>query len=233
MFDLIAFDADDTLWHSEDLYLASQHRFAESMAGYCDRETALRALHDTEMRNLTPYGYGAKAFVLSMIETAIALSAGQVTAHQIGALIALGKEMLGAEVRLLDHAEEVLAELSAAHPLMVITKGDLSHQESKLAGSGLTRYFRHVEIVADKTRETYATILARHNVDPARFLMVGNSLRSDIVPVLELGGWAAFVPYQILWSHEHAELPAELAARYFEIADLGELPARVGQLRRR
>lgn len=224
MFDLIAFDADDTLWHSEDLYLAAQQQFAELLAHYCDQKSALQALHDTEIRNLAPYGYGAKAFMLSMIETALALSKGQVTADEIAKLLALGRKMLSAEVRLLDHAKDVLIELSATHSLMVITKGDLAHQESKLADSGLARYFRHVEIVADKTRAIYAAILDRYHISPANFLMVGNSPRSDIMPVLELGGWAVLVPYQILWSHEHIELPAALAGRYFEIEHLGRLP---------
>jgi putative hydrolase of the HAD superfamily len=225
MLDLIAFDADDTLWHSENSYAAAQARFGELMARYAAPESALATLHETEIRNLQPYGYGVKAFVLSMIETAIELSGGRLTADETAAMLAAGKDMLAAEVLLLEGVEDTIAGLARDYPLMVITKGDLSHQASKLERSGLSQHFRYVEIVADKTPAVYVSLFAKHGIDPQRVLMVGNSLKSDIIPVLELGGWGVFVPYQILWAHEHAELPPALAERFREIDRLEALPA--------
>jgi len=225
--DLIAFDADDTLWHSENLYAAAQERFAQLMAAYVSSEEALAALHEKEIRNLPLYGYGVKAFVLSMIEAAIDLAHEQLTSGQVATLLATGKHMLAAEVDLLDGVEEAVAALAADFPLMVITKGDLGHQASKLDRSGLAKYFRFVEIVNDKTDEVYQQLFAKHGLDPARVLMVGNSLKSDIIPVLRLGGWGVFVPYRILWSHEHADLPQALNRRFREIERLEALPTLV------
>ncbi len=225
--ELIAFDADDTLWHSENLYAAAQEQFAQLMAAYVNSDEALAALHEREIRNLPLYGYGVKAFVLSMIEAAIDLSNEQLTAGQVAALLTTGKNMLAAEVHLLDGVEEAIAALAAEFPLMVITKGDLGHQASKLERSGLAKYFRYVEIVTDKTDEVYQQLFAKHGLDPARVLMVGNSLKSDIIPVLRLGGWGVFVPYRILWSHEHADLPSALAGRFREIKRLEGLPTLV------
>jgi len=225
--ELIAFDADDTLWHSENLYAAAQEQFAQLMAAYVNSDEALAALHEKEVRNLPLYGYGVKAFVLSMIEAAIDLGREQLTSGQVAALLATGKDMLAAEVHLLDGVEEAVAALAADFPLMVITKGDLGHQASKLDRSGLARYFRYVEIVTDKTDEVYQQLFAKHGLDPARVLMVGNSLKSDIIPVLRLGGWGVFVPYRILWSHEHADLPSALAGRFREIERLEALPTLV------
>ena len=225
--ELIAFDADDTLWHSENLYAAAQEQFAQLMAAYVNSDEALAALHEKEVRNLSLYGYGVKAFVLSMIEAAIDLGHEQLTSGQVAALLATGKDMLAAEVHLLDGVEEAVAALAADFPLMVITKGDLGHQASKLDRSGLARYFRYVEIVTDKTDEVYQQLFAKHGLDPARVLMVGNSLKSDIIPVLRLGGWGVFVPYRILWSHEHADLPSALAGRFREIERLEALPTLV------
>jgi putative hydrolase of the HAD superfamily len=228
--DLIAFDADDTLWHSENLYAAAQEKFGELMAPYAGESTALSTLHETEIRNLQPYGFGVKAFVLSMIETAIQLSQGRVGSEVIAALLATGKDMLAAEVELLEGVTEAVTALAADYPLMVITKGDLGHQASKLERSGLAQHFRYVEIVADKNREVYVNLFAKHGIDPTRVLMVGNSLKSDVIPVLELGGWGVFAPYAILWAHEHAELPEALASRFREIERLDALPEIVRQI---
>ncbi len=225
--ELIAFDADDTLWHSENLYEAAQERFAQLMAAFVSSDEALATLHEREIRNLPLYGYGVKAFVLSMIEAAIDLGHEQLTSDQVAALLATGKDMLAAEVHLLDGVEGAVAALAAEFPLMVITKGDLGHQASKLERSGLAKYFRYVEIVTDKTDNVYQQLFAKHGLDPARVLMVGNSLKSDIIPVLRLGGWGVFVPYRILWSHEHADLPAALAGRFREIERLEALPTLV------
>lgn len=225
--ELIAFDADDTLWHSENLYAAAQERFAQLMGEHVSGDEALAALHEKEIRNLPLYGYGVKAFVLSMIEAAIDVSHQQLTSEQVAALLATGKDMLAAEVHLLDGVEEAVAALAAEYPLMVITKGDLGHQASKLERSGLAKYFRYVEIVTEKDEEVYQQLFAKHGLDPARVLMVGNSLKSDIIPVLRLGGWGVFVPYRILWSHEHADLPSALAGRFREIKRFEALPTLV------
>jgi putative hydrolase of the HAD superfamily len=222
---LLAFDADDTLWHSENLYHAAQAHFRELMGPYADETTAMARLHQVEVANLGPYGFGVKAFVLSMIECAIDLSRGAVTSAEIGAMLSAGKEMLAAEVELLDGVAETIDALARDYPLMVITKGDLSHQASKLERSGLAPRFRYVEIVADKTAGIYQTLFAKHGIDPRRVVMVGNSLKSDVIPVVELGGWGVFVPYKLLWAHEHAELPPQLAERYREIERLDGLPA--------
>lgn len=232
MFDLIAFDADDTLWHSEDLYAAAQDRFAALLANYAEPEAALQILHDTEINNLQPYGYGVKAFVLSMLEAAVQISEGRICSAEVSALIALGKEILASEVRMLEHVEETLAALAGKHTLMVITKGDLSHQAAKLSDSGLAAYFKYVEIVADKTQDVYASILARVGISPQRFLMVGNSMRSDILPVLQMGGWGVYVPYKITWAHERAELPEDLRRRCVQLNHLGELPAAMLKIER-
>jgi putative hydrolase of the HAD superfamily len=228
---LLAFDADDTLWHSENLYHAAQAQFRELMAPYADESTAMETLHRIEVANLPPYGFGVKAFILSMIEAALQLSGGKVTAAEIGEMLKAGKEMLAAEVELLDGVAETVAALSADHPLMVITKGDLGHQASKLERSGLAPHFRYVEIVTDKTADVYRNIFAKHGISPEQVVMVGNSLKSDVIPVLELGGWGVFVPYRILWAHEHAELPPHLAPRFREIERLGELPALLREMR--
>ncbi|MCC7353833.1 MAG: HAD hydrolase-like protein [Anaerolineae bacterium] len=232
MFDVIAFDADDTLWHTEGLYSGVQDKFKQLLAPYSSAERVEEILHQTEMRNLAYYGYGIKGFALSLIEAAIALSEGRIAGPEIQRLIDLAKEMVTAEVRLLAHAQETVAMLAASYPLMVITKGDLFDQEAKIARSGLRPYFRYVEIVSDKTRDHYAAILAKYRLTPARFLMVGNSLRSDILPVVALGGRAVHIPYHITWAHEDA-IPADGdRERYVELAHLGLLPALVKELGR-
>lgn len=228
--DVIALDADDTLWHSENLYAAAQTSYGELMAPYADPERALAALHRTEIGNLQTYGFGVKAFVLSTIETAIELSGGKVAADTIARLLSTGKEMLAAEVELLDGVQQAITTLAESFPLMVITKGDLGHQASKLERSGLAQYFKYVEIVADKNRDVYVNLFAKHGIDPTRALMVGNSLKSDVIPVLELGGWGVFIPYTILWEHERADLPPELAERFREVDRLDALPGVVREI---
>ncbi len=229
-FDLIAFDADDTLWHSENLYEAAENDFVEICSAYANAELARAGLHQTEVRNLPLYGYGVKAFVLSMTETLIGLSEGRATAGEIARLLARGKEMLSAEVHLLDGTAAVLEELACGFPLMVITKGDLGHQASKLARSGLAPFFKYVEIVVDKSPDVYRDLLTKHGFDPRRVLMVGNSPRSDILPMLELGGWGVWVPYRILWAHEHAHLSDNLGPRFREIDRIGDLPRLIREL---
>jgi len=229
-FDLIALDADDTLWHNESIFTLSQAKFLELLSGYHSRELIERKLYEIELRNLNNFGYGIKGFTLSMIETAIELTDGQVTGTIIQQLLDLAKAMVHAPVELLDQVAEVVPWLAERYPLMLLTKGDLFDQESKLARSGLAEYFRHVEIVSDKTATSYRALFARYRVDPARFLMVGNSLRSDILPVTALGGRAVYIPYHLTWAHETvADHDAQLH-QYVELADIGGLPELLEQM---
>src|SRR6266540_2913917 len=186
MFDVIAFDADDTLWHNEPIYRGAQRQVLDILAHYHDQEWIERRMYETEIRNLEHYGYGIKGFTLSMIETAIELT----------------REMFKAPVELLDGVEETLTKLAASHELMLITKGDLFEQQAKIARSGLSGHFGKIEIVPVKIRETYQSIVARHEISPDRFLMVGNSIRSDVLPVIEMGGRAVHIPYETTWEHE-------------------------------
>ncbi|MBM4429367.1 MAG: HAD family hydrolase [Chloroflexi bacterium] len=230
MFDVIAFDADDTLWHNERLYINAQARLVQLLAQYHSPEWISGRLYHTEMRNLQHFGYGVKAFALSMIETAIELTEGRISGRDIQTLITTAKEMLSADVELLDHVAETIPQLAARYPLMLITKGDLVDQERKIARSGLGPYFRHVKVVSDKTRLGYERLLREHSIVPERLIMVGNSLRSDILPILELGGIAVYVPYVTTWAHEVAKPPAAGQPGYFLIEHLGMLPALLEQL---
>jgi len=229
-FDIIAFDADDTLWHTERLYVDAQARFVQLLAHYRDAAWVTARLFETEMRNMQHFGYGVKAFALSMIETAVELTDGQVSGQDIGALIRVAKEMLAAEVELLPHVAEAIPALAARYPLMVITKGDLLDQESKIARSGLGRHFRHVEIVSEKTTESYARLFRQHGIAAGRCLMVGNSLRSDILPILALGGQAVYVPHDLTWQHELAQPPPAGQPGFYQIAHLGQLPALLDEI---
>ncbi len=220
----IAFDADDTLWENEHLYLEAQQGFQRIMAPWGNQERNHDILYEIEMRNLPIYGYGIKAFCLSLIEAAIKISKGDISAAQIEGILAIGRDMLQAEVKLLSHVPEVLQELNKHYRLMVITKGDLLDQTAKVTRSGLTEYFTDVEVLNHKTQEEYAAILARYSIPPGQFLMVGNSLRSDILPVLELGGIAVHVPTDVTWAHEHIEDFDRTQPRFFELAHLGQLP---------
>lgn len=230
MFDVIAFDADDTLWHNESLYAAAQDEFKRLLSKYLDAEQIDQRLYETEMRNLKHYGYGIKAFALSMIETAIELTEARIAAHEIRQIIEIARRMLDADVQLFEQTKSTIARLSESYPLMLITKGDLLDQERKLARSGIRPYFRYVEIVSDKTRETYQAILAKYRIDASRFLMVGNSLRSDILPVLELGGHAVYIPYHITWAHETAIEAASGQNSYLQLDHIGLLPALIEHL---
>jgi putative hydrolase of the HAD superfamily len=219
----IGFDADDTLWHNENIFERVQERYFALLARYHDAATVKRALQATETRNLELYGYGIKGFMLSAIETAIELSGGKVSPVELRELLALGRGMLDHPVELLDGAREALEALAGRHRLLLITKGDLRDQERKLAKSGIADRFQWIEIVSEKNAGTYERILRRHGIDPARFLMVGNSIKSDILPVLALGGAGVYVPYRITWALEHAETPPA-SGRFFEAKSLRELP---------
>jgi putative hydrolase of the HAD superfamily len=234
-FDMIAFDGDDTLWHNERSFVGGRRQFQRLIgaAGVeLDDEEVDAHVTRTEVRNIRYYGYGVSSFTLSLIETAIELTDGRIPASDLRTLIEQAKRMLTEEVELFDGVPETVGALSGSHPLMLITKGDLLHQTSKLERSGLRGHFRHVEVVSTKTPDVYSGILARHGVSPGRFLMIGNSLRSDVLPVIEAGGWAAFVPSALSWSHEHADPPGEGADRFFELAHIAEVRALVARLER-
>jgi putative hydrolase of the HAD superfamily len=227
MFDLIAFDADDTLWHNENLYAMGRDRFFQLLAHWDLGERAEVRMNEIILDNLKYFGYGVMSYVLSLMEAAISLTGGEISGRELQSLLDLAKEMIDAEVSVYEHAHETLAALSARYPLMLITKGDLRHQEAKVVRSGLMPYFRFIEIVSDKTPQMYTAILERRQVEPGRFLMVGNSPRSDIFPVIELGGWAIYIPNDLTWAHEHVTNPEEYPERYFEADHLGQVPALV------
>ena len=229
-FDWIGLDADDTLWHTEGLYTLTQEQFVALLALYHNEDWIRERLAHAEEANLAHFGYGIKAFALSMVETAIELSEGRVTGAELHPLLERVKAMLSAEIELLEGVEETLAALSARYPLMLITKGDSFEQGGKIRRSGLAQYFRAVEIVNDKSSADYEALFARHGVTAARFLMAGNSLRSDILPVLELGGSAVHVPYHTTWQHEMAEAPAADRPGFFSIQRLSDLPALLARL---
>lgn len=220
---VIGFDADDTLWHNENIFEKSHERYRALLARYHDAATVDRTLFATEMRNLELYGYGVKGFTLSAIETAIQLTGGKIRSEEIQELIELGHSMLAHPVELIDGVADILSALAANHSLLVITKGDLRDQERKLARSGLAPHFQHVEIVSEKNEETYAKILRRHGIAANRFLMVGNSLKSDILPVLAIGGSGAYVPYRVTWAGEHVEEVPPEDDRLYRLSALHEL----------
>ncbi|MEM7489091.1 MAG: HAD family hydrolase [Pseudomonadota bacterium] len=225
----IGFDADDTLWQNEAFFALTQERFADLLRDHAEPDHLMDRLLAAERRNLGHYGFGIKGFTLSMIETAIEVTEGRVPGSVIGAILAEGREMLRHPVDLLPHAAETVRALAPDHTLVLITKGDLLDQERKLAESGLGDLFDGIEIVSDKTRTTYERAFSAHGDGADRALMVGNSMRSDVIPAIEAGAWGVFCPARIEWALEAAEAPD--GPRFRRIADLGELPDLVAGLR--
>jgi len=220
-FDVIGFDADDTLWHSEDSFQGVEERFVEALVPYVpDGVDIAAALRATERAHLPVAGYGVKAFTLSMVRAAITVSEGTVPATVIEEIVESGMDMLTEPVRLLPHVTEVLADVSRDHRLVLITKGDLVHQTRKVTTSGIDHHFEHVEVVLEKDTDMYLRVLGELAVDHDRFCMVGNSVRSDVLPVLALGGHAVHIPYPLLWEHEHVEHDEDVA----ELSSITELP---------
>jgi putative hydrolase of the HAD superfamily len=226
---VIAFDGDDTLWHSETIFSVTHDRMHGLLAPYCAPSVLDERLLATERRNLRYFGYGVKGFVLSMVETAIEVSEGRVTAGEVAAILDAGKAMLDHPVELLEGAREALEALAGERRLVLVTKGDLFDQESKLARSGLGELFERVEVVAEKDERAYRRVLSAVGVAPPSFAMVGNSVRSDVLPVLGLGARAVHVPYPITWALEDAE-PGPAAGRYEVLDDLRGLPAALARL---
>jgi putative hydrolase of the HAD superfamily len=220
--DVVAFDADDTLWHSESLFAVTEERVADLLAPYVDPDTLERELLAVERRNLAVYGYGVKGFTLSLVETALAVTGGRITTDEVATILSWGKELLSHPVDLLDGVEETLHDLARDHRLALITKGDLFHQESKIAESGLGELFEHVAVVAEKDEVTYTRFARQLAVEPGRLLVVGNSLRSDVLPVLAIGGRAVHIPYHVTWAHEVASAPD--GAGYVELDSIRDLP---------
>lgn len=222
----IGFDADDTLWHNERFFKLTQERFADLLKDHAERDHLEERLVAAERRNIGHYGFGVKGFVLSMIETALEVTDNRVPGEVIGELMAAGRDMLHHPLELLPHAREAVEAVADSHTVLLITKGDLLHQERKLAQSGLGELFDGVEIVSDKQPETYARIFGAHPGGTEAAMMVGNSMKSDVVPALHAGAWGVHVPHDLAWALEHADLPED-APRFREVPDLGALPALV------
>jgi putative hydrolase of the HAD superfamily len=220
---LICLDADDTLWHNMRFFDETQAALAAMLAPFVDGEATHAALTACEIRNLPRYGYGAKGFTLSMIETAIELGGDRLPVSVIADILAAGRRLLAHPVELLDDIAETLDRLADRAPLVLVTKGDLFHQEAKLAASGLGDRFAAVEIVSDKNPDVFRRLFARHGVAPADAVMAGDSMRSDVLPALAAGGWAAHIPQPLAWSHERAEAPAD-HPRFRRLTCLAELP---------
>lgn len=218
----VAFDADDTLWDNERFFQLTQARFAQLLSAYTDASTLMARLVAAERRNLGHYGFGIKGFTLSMIETAIEVTDGKVTGAEISEILAAGQEMLRHPVDLLPHARRAVEAAKRTHRILLITKGDLLDQERKLAQSGLGELFDGVEIVSDKTAEVYRDIFTRHGDGPAQGMMVGNSMKSDVLPMIAAGGWGVYVPHGLEWELEKAA-PPQNAQRYAALEDLSGL----------
>lgn len=227
----VGVDADDTLWHNETVFRLTQARFVELLAEFGDEVQIMARLADVESRYLRLYGYGAKGFTLCMIDCAMELTDGAVSTRVIREILAAEREMLIHPVEPLSGVETALSQLSDKYRLVLITKGDLLHQEQKLAASGLGDLFSGVEIVSEKTTDTYSKIFSRYGPGPECAVMAGNSVKSDILPALQAGAYAAYIPYPITWAHELAEIPTG-HPRYAELATLAELPGWIDSLSR-
>jgi putative hydrolase of the HAD superfamily len=222
---VIAFDADDTLWINEPFFRESEERFAALLEDYLPQHSILKELYRTEIDNLTLYGYGIKGFMLSMVETALRITDQKIPFGMMEKILEIGKEMIAKPVELIEGVEAVLKELNGDYRMVMATKGDLVDQERKLKKSGLEKHFHHIEIMSDKQVADFSKLIRHLDVAPAEFMMIGNSLKSDILPVLQLGGHAIHIPYHITWEHEqidheihHERFYQALSIR--EVADL-------------
>lgn len=220
---VIGFDADDTLWVNETYFRNTEQRFAALLQGYETKNKIDQELFKMEMQNLELYGYGIKGFMLSMIESALDLSNGSVPQQTLSEIINLGKGMIAHPVELLEGVEEVLQLLENKYRLIVLTKGDLLDQERKLEKSGLSRYFQHVEVLSDKKEDNYKNLLDHLSVPIEEFLMIGNSLKSDVMPILNLGGQAVHVPFHTTWAHELLPVENESRRNHLKVNSLKEV----------
>ena len=226
VIDMVGFDADDTLWRSEDYFHAAQEEFERIVGRHVDLgDTGLRErLYAVEKGNIAVFGYGVKGMALSMVEAAVDITEGRIPARDLHRIVQIAKDMLRHPVELLPGVREAVEAVAAEHAVVLITKGDLFHQEAKVRDSGLSSLFRRIEIVSEKDVATYARLLDEFGIPADRFLMVGNSLRSDIVPVLRLGGWGVHVPYHLTWAHEREAEVARDAPRLSTVASAADLP---------
>lgn len=218
----IGFDADDTLWHNERFFKLTQNHFTALLADHAEPEHLSTRLLEAEKRNIEHYGFGIKGFTLSMIETAIEVTKGKVPAEIIAEILEAGRDMLTHPVEILPHVEQVLTALSDEYQLLLITKGDLIDQERKIAQSGLGEFFHAIEIVSDKNTATYMQIFSRHATGPDAAMMIGNSLKSDIIPAIQAGSWGVYVPHEHTWALEHEALPKN-SVRFRQIDHLEQL----------
>jgi putative hydrolase of the HAD superfamily len=226
---LICLDADDTLWHNETWFRRTFRAYADLLAPFAPADEVQRRLDAVEHRNVPVYGYGVKGFILSALEAAEELAGNDLPPFAVRRILELGREMLAHPIDLLPGVEEALPQLADLAPLVLVTKGDLHHQEAKLAASGLGDAFHGVEIVSDKRPETYARIFARYGVEPHEAVMAGNSVKSDVLPPLEAGAYAALIPFELVWSHEAADTPVG-RSRFRELTSLAELPGWIDSL---
>ena len=225
----IGLDADDTLWHNETIFRSTEARLAELLRPFADAAAIEAGLARVEHRNLEIYGYGVKGFILSVLELAIDVSGGRIGTDVLGTILGIGRDMMRHPIELLPGVEDALPRLAERGRLVLITKGDLFHQEAKLAASGLGHLFSGIEIVSAKTPDVYGRIFARHGIRPDEAVMAGNSVRSDILPVLAIGGYAALVPYPLIWAHEAADAPRNHPG-FRELASLDDLPGWIAEI---
>lgn len=220
---VIAFDADDTLWVNEPIYNKAEEKCKQILQDYIAPSELSEKLYETEVKNLKLFGYGIKGFVLSMIETAVELSEENISGSDIQNIINVGKDMITHPVEILPGVQKTVANLKEKYTLMILTKGDLFDQESKIARSGLAPHFNYFEIVSDKTEETYVEILNRYEIVPSNFLMIGNSLKSDVLPVSNIGGHAIHIPFHTTWDHEKVDPQETTENGYIELEDISQL----------
>ena len=220
---VISFDADDTLWQNENLFRQAEKIFCKMMQKYTEKEKALKILWKAEVKNIPLYGYGIKAFVLDMLDAGLKISKNQLTSDETGKIIKLGKTLIKSPIVLFEGAENTLKKLSKKYKLIVTTKGDLLEQENKVYRSGLTKYLHHIEVMSEKDKKSYARLLKELNIKPEEFLMVGNSVKSDILPVLSLGANAVFIPSKLTWFYEGGDTKKIPPHKYLKLKDITEL----------
>lgn len=221
--EIIAFDADDTLWENENFFREAEKEFCHILREFQPDEKIMSELFQVEVQNMEIYGYGIKAFILSLIETALLVSEKQVRPEQVEAIVKIGKSMLNKDVVLLDGIHDVLEKLSPKYRLVMATKGDLLDQERKLKKSGLLQYFHHIEVMTHKKEENYQELLSHLDIDANRFMMVGNSLKSDVLPVINLGGTAVHVPFRTTWAFEQMDPKDIKSDRFFELKQIHDV----------
>jgi putative hydrolase of the HAD superfamily len=220
---VIAFDADDTLWVNETYFRDAEKKFAKILSKYETENKVDQELFKIEMKNLELYGYGIKGFVLSMIECALKLSNYSISQHEIDKILTIGKEMLNKPIELLDGVEEVLGELHNKYKLIVATKGDLLDQERKLEKSGLLKYFHHIEVMSEKKEVDYRKLIKHLDINSNELLMVGNSLKSDVLPLVKIGASAIHIPFYITWSHEEVSLEETKNSNFHTLSQLKDI----------